>query len=463
MEHEKNIDILIKGCDIVTFDKDNTVLRDGYIAIKENKILCMGSKKEFPTKFIAKETIEASGMIAMPGLVDGHYHTGQQLLRGSLAAIHRKHLSKSPHWKNYYIPFETGLTPEDVYYSGLVGYTSMISVGTTCFMEAGGPHPDEMARAASDVGIRGYVSLNTMDFDESIPEAYRMSTSEALKQNEALVRRWEKHETVKASLSLRQLIVSTEELRKGLAHLAIELDTFVHTHLSEGAYEVDYAMEQFHRRPTEYFSDIGLLNSRLHCAHTILMTNHDLEIFSKSKATACHCAFGNYGFGPHRFKAMLNKNIPVGLGTDGPGGRCTLDLFEVAHFAVLGQTLVSGTPYHSSSLGYEEALSVCIRNGAKIARLDRNLGCLAVGKYADIVLIGAEDHDQFPVVDPVVTISQNCNGRDVQTVIVNGKIIMKNREFLTIDIEKMRRSVSAQYQDLMKRYHTVLRENNTPY
>ncbi|WP_456306380.1 amidohydrolase family protein, partial [Kozakia baliensis] len=108
MEHEKNIDILIKGCDIVTFDKDNTVLRDGYIAIKENKILCMGSKKEFPTKFIAKETIEASGMIAMPGLVDGHYHTGQQLLRGSLAAIHRKHLSKSPHWKNYYIPFETG-------------------------------------------------------------------------------------------------------------------------------------------------------------------------------------------------------------------------------------------------------------------------------------------------------------------------------------------------------------------
>ncbi|MFT8464758.1 amidohydrolase family protein [Acetobacter persici] len=459
----EDIDIIISGGDVVTFDERNTVILNGCVAIKGNKILWIGTSAEGELRFHAREKIDARGTIVMPGLIDTHYHTGQQLLRGSLSAIHRRHLSKSPHWKNYYVPFEVGLTPDDVYYSGLAGYTSMISVGTTCFMEAGGPHPDEMGRAAHDVGIRGYIALNTMDFDDTIPHAYRMTTSQALKENEALVKRWEKNELVKASLSLRQLIVSTEELRTGLAHLASQLDTFVHTHLSEGTYEVDYAMEQYSFRPPEYFSRIGLLNSRLHCAHTILMTKSDLDLFAKSGATACHCAFGNYGVGPHQFTAMLERNIPVGLGTDGPGGRCTLDLFEVAHFAVLGQSIVAGMPYHASAIGYEESLAACIRNGAKAARLDKNLGSLSVGKYADIILVGAEDYDQFPVVDPVVTVSQNCVGRDVRTVIVNGRIVMKNREFLTIDIKGMKKAIETQYEDIMRRYHTALRQNNTPY
>lgn len=457
------VDLLITGADVVTFDDKNNVLLDGAIAVTGNKIVWIGPTAD-AKKFTAKETISGKGMIAMPGLIDGHYHTGQQLLRGTLAAIHRKHASKSPHWKNYYVPFECGLTEEDVYCSGIAGYTSMISVGTTCFLEAGGPKPDEMGRAAHDVGIRGYISLNTMDMDESLPSNYRMTTSQALKENEALVKRWQNHPRVKGCLSLRQIIVNTEELRVGMWHLANELDTFIHTHLSEGTYEVDFTMDHYGLRPPKYFETIGIFDHRMHCAHSVLLNVDELDMYAKHKVTACHCAFGNYGVGPHQFGEMLRRNIAVGIGTDGPGGRCTLDLFEVAHFAVLGQTIVNGTLYHGGSqVSYEKSMRAAVRNGARIARMEGKIGVLEAGKLADIVLVSSVDYDQWPVVDPMITLTQNCNGRDVRTVIVDGKVVMKDREFKTIDIEPTKKHVSAQYKSIMERYHAQLDKNHTPY
>ncbi len=305
------------------------------LPIKGNTIAWIGPASE-ASQFAAADTISGKGMIAMPGLIDGHYHTGQQLLRGKLASIHAKHLSKAPHWKRYYVPFESGLDPEDVYCSGIAGYVSMISVGTTCFLEAGGPHPDEMGRAANDVGIRGRIALSTMDMDDSLPANYRMTTSQALKENEALVKRWKNHPRVNAWLSLRQIIANSEELRIGMSHLAEELDTYIHTHLSEGAYELDFTQDQFGLRPPEYMDKIGVFNHRLHCAHSVLLTIPELDLYARKKASICHCAFGNYSIGQHQMARMVQRGIAVGLGTDGAGTRCSLDLFEVAHYAVLG-------------------------------------------------------------------------------------------------------------------------------
>jgi 5-methylthioadenosine/S-adenosylhomocysteine deaminase len=403
-------------------------------------------------------------MIAMPGIIDAHYHTGQQLLRGKLAAIRRTSYAKAPGWKYYLVTFECGLTPEDVYYGSIAGYTSMISTGTTCFMEAGGPHPDEMARAAVDVGIRGTVALSTMDLDDTLPANYRMTTSQALKENEALVKRWQKHPRVNACLSLRQILVNTEELRIGMAHLAEELDTYIHTHLSEGLYEIDYTMEHYGLRPPAYLDSIKCFNNRVHCAHSIFLSAPDMDLYAKRGATACHCAFGNYGNGFHQMSEMLRRKIVIGLGTDGPAGHCTLDMFQVAHYAVLGQTIVQGTLTHSGRpFGYEEMLKIACRNGAKAARMEGKIGCLKPGLHADIVLVNTTDYDQFPVVDPVITLSQNCVGRDVRTVIIDGVVVMKDRQILTIDVEVSRRKVRQQYESIMQRYDAMLDSYNTPH
>lgn len=456
------VDLLIHDADIVTFDDAGTVIVDGAIAVQGNSIVWMGKASDALKRFKAKNIITGTGLTAMPGLTDTHYHTGQQLLRGKLAAINRKGSSRTPHWKYYYVPFESALTPEDVYYSAISGYTSMISTGTTCFLEAGGPHPDEMGRAADEIGIRGRIAMNTMDTDDELPRSYRMTTDEAVKANQELVERWAKHPRVKAWVSLRQIMVNTEALRVEIAKLAEALDTGIHTHLSEGTYEIDYSLAKFGRRPPAYFEKIGLLTDRLHCAYSPLLAPEEVDLYAKYDVSVAHCAFNFYGMAPHGFSDMVRKNVRVALGTDGTGSRCTLDLFQVAHYAVLGQQIMIGLPqYAPEPLGYDRMLKLAVQQGARVARMGKQLGSLEVGKLADIVLVSTNDYDQYPSVDPVITLAQNCVGRDVRTVIIDGRIVMKDRQFQTIDLESMHRRVNEQYVSLMNRYHQALDRENT--
>jgi len=459
----KTVDLLIYDADIVAFDDAGTVIVDGAIAVEGNTIVWMGKAADALKTFQAKNVLKATGLTAMPGLTDTHYHTGQQLLRGKLAAINRKGPSRSPNWKYYYVPFESSLTPEDVYYSAISGYASMISAGTTCFLEAGGPHPDEMGRAADEVGIRGRIALSTMDTDDELPQGYRMTTDKALRASQDLVERWRKHPLVNAWLSLRQIIVNTETLRIEIAKLAEALDTGIHTHLSEGSYEIDYTVAKYGLRPPAYFEKIGLLSDRLHCAYSPLLTPEEVELYATHDVSVAYCAFNFYGMAPHVFSDMMSKNIRVALGTDGTEARCTLDLFQVAHYAVLGQHIVVGLPQHAKPpLGYDRMLKLAVQHGARAARMGDRLGSLEVGKLADIVLVSTNDYDQYPSVDPVITLAQNCVGRDVRTVIINGRIVMKDRQFQTIDLERIQYGVNEQYVSLMERYDKALDRENTP-
>ena len=449
----QSVDLLVTGPDIVSYDDAGTVISDGAIAVTGNSIAWMGKATDAAKLFSAKDTINASGMIAMPGLTDTHYHTAQQFLRSVRKTTHKR----GPRWKSYLIPFESGLEPEDVYHSGLVGYTSMISVGTTCFLEAGGPHADEMGRAADEVGIRGRIAQNTCDMDDELPKSHLWSTDKILKESEALVKRWEKHPRVNAWLSLRQIIVNTEPLRKQISQLAKQLDTGIHTHLCEGTYEVDFTVENYNLRPPEYFENIGIFDDRMHCAHSVLLTAEEVDLYAKYDVSAAHCAFGNYTLAPHRMYDMIRKDIRVGLGTDGPSGRSTLDLFQVAHYAVLGQTMVAGMPYHAGApISYPEMIRIAARNGARAARLGKKTGTLEVGKLADIVLVAHDDYDQYPSVDPTVTLGQNAVGRNVQTVIVDGKVVMKDRQFLTVDIAKLHERMDKRYPIIMDRFDKAI-------
>ena len=282
---------------IVTFDDADTVIAGGAIAVAGNAIVWMGKASEARGKFRAKQTLNAAGQLAMPGMTDTHFHTAQQFLRGVERRSHRK----GPFWKTHLIPFESGLEPDDVYDSGLVGYTSLISSGTTCFLEAGGPHPDDMGRAADEVGIRGRIALTTCDIDGPggpLMKSHLMTTTQALTENEALVKRWRAHPRVNAWLSLRQILVNTEELRIDMSKLADELDTGLHTHLAEETDEVDYTLENYFLRPPAYFEKIGIFNKRMHCAHSVLLTPGDVDLYAKHDVSAAHCAFWNYQLAP---------------------------------------------------------------------------------------------------------------------------------------------------------------------
>lgn len=274
-QEPQDVDLLVTGAEIVTLDKENRVIRDGAIAVDGNRIVWMGPTNE-AGRYKGKAVINGNGRIILPGLIDAHFHTGQQLLRGKLQDIARGRPLKLPVWKNYLIPWESCLDPEDVYLSGLVAYSNMLQVGTTCFAEAGGPHPDEMGRAAMDVGIRGFIALSTVDQSETIgaevPANMLMSHDEALERNVALVERWKGNDRVSAWLSLRQVIVCSPDLIRDIAEASRTLDVKIHTHLCEGSYEIDYTLEKFGKRPTEWLDQMGVLSHHLHCAHSVLLS-----------------------------------------------------------------------------------------------------------------------------------------------------------------------------------------------
>ncbi len=450
------VDLLLRGCAVVTMDARNTQIADGAIAIKGQRIQWLGRARDAKARVSAKAVIDARGTIAMPGLIDAHFHTAQQLLRGKIVALARKRTLKNPVWKNYYIPFEAMLEPEDVYLSGLLAYTNMISVGTTCFAEAGGPHPDEMGRAAMDTGIRGYVALSTMDQGDWVPPSMKMKTREALKRNVELVGRWRGNDRVGAWLSLRQIMVCSPALIRDMGAAARELDVKIHTHLCEGTYEIDYALEKFGKRPAEFMTELGVFDRRLHCAHSVLLSPEEMELYVKHRASACHCATNNYHIGPMRLLEMWRRGVDVGLGTDGAASWGPLDLFQAAHIARVGQSALFGTPWHNRTLtSGEEMLAIATRGGARALGLADQIGTLEAGRKADILLVDCAQLDQAPVYDPMFVAANTTVGRDVKTAIIDGRVVMRDREILTMDVARIKALAAERLPRLMRRLEDI--------
>jgi 5-methylthioadenosine/S-adenosylhomocysteine deaminase len=460
-EPRRPIDLLITGPVVACFDVAGTLIPDGAIAVSGNKIAWLGSAAEAAGKFVAQDTLHAPDTIAMPGLIDCHVHTAQQFLHGKLQALQRRGELRSPMWKRYLVPFESGLTPEDVYASGLAAYSAMIRCGTTCFLEAGGPFADQMGRAADEIGIRGRIALSTMDAEEDLPANMRCSTAEALRRSEELVARWKDHPRVNAWLALRQIMVNSEPLRIGMRELSHSLATPIHTHLAEGAYEVDYAIARWGVRPAEYLESSQCLDHYVHAAHSVLLSDRELDLYVQRDVSACHCALNNYRMGRPRVLEMMRRGIRLGFGSDGAATRASLDIFQVLHGTVLGQQAVNGTAYHVDiPVTHEEILRQAFRGGAAAARLSNSIGSLEVGKLADIVLVGTTDPDQFPLVDPMITLAESSVGRDVRTVVVDGRVVLRDGEFTMVDLGPMREHLRNQYQRIMNRYDEAIRYSN---
>lgn len=454
---KQTIDLIITGCTIATFDDANTVIHDGAIAVHGSNILWLGSAADAKENFQAKDFVRATGMIAMPGFTDCHVHTGQQFLHGKLQSIRRKGELRAPMWQRYLIPFESGLDPEDVYCSGLTAYAAMVRSGTTCFLEAGGPFPDEMGRAADEIGIRGRIAMATVDVEDDIPPQCRMTTSEAIRRSEELVLRWKDHPRVNAWLSLRQILVNTESLRLQMRDLSHALNTPIHTHLAEGTYETDFVIKHWSMRSAEYLDSIGCFDHNVHAAHSVLLSLNELDLYQHRNVSACHCALNNYTMGNPRLLEMIARKIRVGLGTDGAATRASLDMFQVMHGAIVGQQAVGGTPYHiDPPITHEQMLKQALRGGAAAARLADKTGSLEAGKKADIVLVRTDDLDQYPVFDPIITLAESAVGRDVDTVIIDGRVVLQDKQLLTVDLGPMRERVARQYSRIMDRFDAAI-------
>ncbi|WIY84000.1 amidohydrolase family protein [Propionimicrobium sp. PCR01-08-3] len=446
-------DLLLEHAFIVTFDADGTVIADGAIAINDGAIIDLGPVDQLRARVNASAKRDLGGQIVIPGLVDAHLHTAQTMMRGLLTALSRKGDLRVPTWVEYLVPFESNLSEDDVELSGLLAYSTMLETGTTTFFEAGGPYPLSMAKAAWTTGIRGAVSQSTMDGGNRIPGSMQMSADQALQANinvvEALPHADDGSIRVTGGMSLRQIIACSTGLVKDIHREAQDRGVKVHTHLVEGTYEIDYALENFGHRPVEYLQSIGVFDHTLHGAHSVLVGDADITAYARHGVSACHCAKGNFGIGPAPAIRMRRRGVDIGLGTDGVAMLGTLDLFRVAMIARVGQQLVEGVGRHNrNEIDPREPLEMAIVGGAASMGLGEVIGSLETGKRADLVVISMDGPDAAGYDSEEAFLYECAAGQDVTEVYVEGRQVVADGHCTAVDTAEIRARARARAREL---------------
>lgn len=428
-------DIAITNTRILTEDMKirtniNLFIQNGIIAViadsKDTE-----SNNDFRPR--ALQTIDGSSLLWMPGLTDGHMHTCQQLLRGKI-------LDELPMiWTRIMLPFESTLTPEAVSLSAKLAALEMLRGGTTSFIDAGGIYMDEAAQVYITSGLRGALTLSTMD-DPKVPPIMRADADDAVAALNTYYDTWNGSGDGRLSVyySLRSLISCSEELICKVFSAADERMAMVEAHMNEYPNEINYHLERYKLRPMEYLDHLGVLSDRFVSAHSLLLSEHEIDLMTEYGIKAVHCPFSNCGKGVPKTPRLLENGVTVALGTDGTA-HAGLSLFqEMKIFRSvmnIGYGILESNPVIMPA---ETILNMATAGGSGCLGLSDSLGRIKEGFRADLIAIDLDQPHLFPTNNLVHTLVESVSSQDVIHSIVDGKLLMKNREILTMDEEKIR-------------------------
>ena len=375
----------------------------------------------------ALRTLEMPHRLWVPGLVDGHIHTSQQLLRGRL-------LDEKPViWKRVNVPFECRLDPDSSRLSAQLAALEMIRCGTTGFVDAGGKYVEEFAQVYEASGLRGRLTCFTNDH---APAPLGCTVSEGLDRlrrlHSALTGR------LRGYFSVTALTAASRELFHAVFRMAAELGAPVEVHMNEYASEVTDFLEQYGQRPFVYLEQEGLLEGVTFIApHCIFLSPEEMEILRHHQVRVIHCPFSNCGKGVPDTPQLLSRRISVGFGSDG-AAHAGLDLFrEIRLFRGVVNATRGIAAADSCIMPAKTLLTMATRGGA--AALDEpGLGVIAPGAPADLIALDTDQPHLWPTQNLVNSLVECASGRDVTDMIVDGRQVMENREILTLDEEEIR-------------------------
>lgn len=422
----KDCDILIENAFFLNKDLDPEHRR--HIAIKNGRISAIG---DGPDTFNVSLILDGHGLLWMPGLVDGHTHTSQQLLRGRL-------LDEKPViWKRINVPFEAGLTRETSRLSAQLAALEMIRSGTTAFVDAGGRDVDVFSEVYEQSGLRCGLTRMTTDAPGA-PETLRSTPREALRRLHELHRDMESRgeDRMKAFFSVTALTACSEEMIRSVFSEAIALGLPIEVHMNEYPSEVFDFMERYGKRPFEYLEDAGLIGPRFLAPHCIFLSQEETDILSRNGVRVAHCPFSNCGKGVPNTPQLLKRGIGVGFGTDG-SGHGGLDLFrEIRLFRGIMNAHHGVGTADPQVMPAKTLLSMVTRGGAA-PLLDQGIGTIEPGSTADLIALNIDQPHILPTHNLTHTLVESVTGSDVVHSIVNGKLLMRDRKVLTLDEEKI--------------------------
>ena len=426
--------ILIGNGLVVTMDDKRRVIPGGYVAIEGDRIVGVG-KGDGRDRFDAEEYIDARGSIVMPGFICAHTHFYGALLRASpwFAKIEPP-TDFMQNLQRIWWALDVLLTHEDAYAAALIGSIDFVKSGTTMFFDnISAPTSidgilDHMEKAVNEVGIRGILSFEATQ-RRSLEEGVR-----GVRENERFIKKnnSDPSKLVKGAIYLHASFTVSDDLFIMAKEIAEKYNALLSIHAEEGLVDVFHNLERYGLRPIERMKRLGFLGPDVILVHVVQANDDELKIIKETGATVAHNAMSNMlnAVGVPPVPKMLKMGITVGIGNDG----YIFDVFENMRSTYLIHKVWNLDPRLMTPL---EVVEMATINVAKMFHVEKELGSLEEGKKADVIIIKPE-FTPTPVNEETVYghLVNTFNGRDVDTVIVNGRFIMKGRKLLTIDEEK---------------------------
>jgi 5-methylthioadenosine/S-adenosylhomocysteine deaminase len=421
------VDMIVSGGTVVTMNGGGINYLNGAVAIKGGKIVAVDDTVKIVAKYSAKQIINAQGKLVIPGLINTHTHVPMGLFRGLGNDLDLQQ------WLTQYIfPGEAKNVNEAFVRAGTrLGLAEMIRGGTTTYCDMY-YFEDAIAEETQKAGMRGLLGETVIDF----PVPDNKTFAEGLAYSEKFIRRWQGNTLITPAIAPHAPYTVSEEHLKQAHELSERLNSPFVIHLAEAATETETIEKQKGMRPIEYLSKIGILNDKVVAAHVVWANDHELELLKAAGVGIAHNPQSNMKLasGVARVPEMLAKDMRVGLGTDGAASNNDVNMWEEMDSAAKLHKLYSKDPKVASARQMFEMATI---GGARALHMEKEIGSLEAGKRADLAIVDTDSLNQVPVGDILSQIFSllvySTKANDVRTVIIEGRLVMKDRVLLTLN------------------------------
>lgn len=433
----REVDTIIAGGTILTLDEQDTRIVNGAVAIDGDTIVQTGSSAAIKNQFVGRTLLDAENCLVMPGLVNCHTHAAMTCFRGVADDL------ELMIWLNNYIfPLEAShINREMVFWGSLLAAAEMIKSGTTTFCDMY-LFEDEVARAAKQAGIRCVLGEGLLDF----PSPAAATTVDGLASTRKLIEKWGDEPLINIIVHPHSLYACSPPALAAAKKIADEYNLPYALHLLENKAESVQLQQIFGQKALTFLKNTGYLTDRLLAYHCVVMDEQDIELFADQGCKVVHTPESNMKLasGVAPVPAMLAAGITVGLGTDGCASNNDLDMFREMDMTAKLHKVNSLDP---TVMDAKTVIRMATCEGSRALGLEKRVGTLTAGKNADLIIIPLNKLHLTPLYNEYSHLVYAAGGADVDTVMINGRLVMKNRRLLTID----EREVMAQVRQIAER------------
>jgi 5-methylthioadenosine/S-adenosylhomocysteine deaminase len=421
-------DLLITNATIVTMDPARRIIEDGAIGVRGDSISFVGSESELRAQsmkgVMGAQTIDAKGKLVLPGFINGHTHVPMTLLRG----LHDD-VTLDDWLRKYIFPAEAKNVTEDfVRWGTRLAAAEQIRSGITTFADMY-YFEDAVAEETKAAGMRGVLGETFIDF----PAPDNKTNAAMLEYTEKFLKRWQNDPLIHAAAAPHSIYTCSQKTLRDSAALARKYHAPILIHVAEMKKELDDSLKQNGLTPVQYLEKLGILGPDVLAAHCIFVDVQDRKILADRQVGCVHNPSSNMMLASGVAPVVEERaaGIAVGLGTDGPAGSNNdLDLMEEMDLAAKLQKIIKMDP---RALGAQSVVEMATIEGAKALHMDKQIGSLEVGKKADIILISLDEPNAVPIYDIYAQLAYALKASDVETVVIGGRIVMRNKKLLTLN------------------------------